>query len=119
MTQPLTKRSATLDRDAEYTKPSKVSRLPGYLTIQMMRFQFKQKDAVNAKILKDIKFPMMLDTFELCTEDLQQKLVPMRTKFKVRPHRRSELQAFVTRSPSQKIFFLILWDNFLNNVEKK
>jgi len=82
MNQPLTKRSATLERDAEYTKTSKVSRLPGYLTIQMMRFQFKQKDAVNAKILKDIKFPMMLDTFELCTDDLQQKLVPMRTKFK-------------------------------------
>jgi len=82
MTQPLTKRSPTLERDAEYTKISKVSRLPGYLTIQMMRFQFKMKDAINAKILKDIKFPMMLDTFELCTEDLQQKLVPMRTKFK-------------------------------------
>ena len=83
MSQPLTKRSPTLERDAEYTKISKVSRLPGYLTIQMMRFQFKQKDAINAKILKDIKFPMMLDTFELCTEDLQQKLVPMRSKFKV------------------------------------
>merc|ERR1712110_1312050 len=77
-----TKRSPTLERDAEYTKTSKVSRLPGYLTIQMMRFQFKQKDAVNAKILKDIKFPMILDTYELCTDDLQQKLVPMRTKFK-------------------------------------
>ena len=37
--QPITKRSPTLDRDAEYTKTSKVSRLPGYLTIQMMRFQ--------------------------------------------------------------------------------
>ena len=40
------------------------------------------KDAINAKILKDIKFPMMLDTFELCTKELQDKLVPMRTKFK-------------------------------------
>jgi len=82
MNQPITKRSPTLDRDAEYTKTSKVSRLPGYLTIQMMRFQFKMKDAINAKILKDIKFPMMLDTFELCTKELQDKLVPMRTKFK-------------------------------------
>lgn len=49
----------------------------------MVRFQFKQKDAINAKILKDIKFPLLLDTFDLCSEELQQKLVPMRSKFKV------------------------------------
>jgi len=78
----LTKKSAVLDRDAEYIKTLKVSRLPGYLTVQMMRFQYKQKDAVNAKILKDIKFPLVLDVFELCTEDLQQKVRPMRNKFK-------------------------------------
>ena len=78
----MTKRSAILDRDAEYMKTLKVSRLPGYLTVQMVRFQFKQKDAINAKILKDVKFPMMLDTFDLCTPELQEKLVPMRTKFK-------------------------------------
>ena len=80
----LEKKSPTLDRDAQYVKKLKVSRLPGYMTVQMVRFQFKQKDAVNAKILKDIKFPQMLDTFELCSEELQQKLVPMRKKFKVR-----------------------------------
>ena len=78
----ITKKSSILDRDAEYIKTLKVSRLPGYLTVQMMRFQYKQKDAVNAKILKDIKFPLVLDVFELCSEELQQKLVPMRTKFK-------------------------------------
>lgn len=78
----MTKRSAILDRDAEYMKTLKVSRLPGYLTVTMVRFQFKQKDAINAKILKDVKFPMMLDTFDLCTSELQEKLVPMRTKFK-------------------------------------
>ena len=78
----MTKRSNVLDRDAEYLKTLKVSRLPGYMTVQMVRFQFKQKDAINAKILKDIKFPMMLDTFDLCTTELQNKLLPMRTKFK-------------------------------------
>ena len=79
----LEKKSPTLDRDAQYVKKLKVSRLPGYLTVQMVRFQFKQKDAVNAKILKDIKFPQMLDTFELCSDELQQKLIPMRKKFNV------------------------------------
>ncbi len=78
----MTKTSEKLGREAQYMKTLKVSRLPGYLTVQMVRFQFKQKDAINAKILKDIKFPMMLDTFELCTTELQNKLVPMRTKFK-------------------------------------
>merc|ERR550539_260818 len=78
----ITKKSPVLDRDAEYVKSLKVSRLPGYFTVQMMRFQYKQKDAVNAKILKDIKFPLVLDVFDLCTADLQQRLVPMRTKFK-------------------------------------
>ena len=66
-------------------KTLKVSRLPGYLTVQMVRFQFKQKDSegINAKILKDIKFPKMLDTFDFCSDDLKQKLIPMRTQFKV------------------------------------
>merc|ERR1711994_634932 len=78
----MSKRSEVLDRDAEYIKTLKVARLPGYLTVQMVRFQFKQKDAINAKILKDIKFPLVLDVFELCSEELQNKLVPMRPKFK-------------------------------------
>ena len=51
----MTKHSATLGRDAVYMKKMRVSRLPAYMTIQMVRFQFKQRDAVNAKILKDIK----------------------------------------------------------------
>lgn len=38
---------------------------------------------MNAKILKDIKFPLDFDAFDLCTEELQEKLTPMRTKFKV------------------------------------
>lgn len=31
---------------------SKLSRLPAYLTVQFVRFYFKEKDAINAKILK-------------------------------------------------------------------
>ena len=29
-----------------------------------------------------MKFPLSLDVFELCSEDLQQKLIPVRDKFK-------------------------------------
>ncbi|QQP58357.1 Ubiquitin carboxyl-terminal hydrolase 14 [Caligus rogercresseyi] len=47
----------------QYVKTARISRLPAYLTVQMVRFHFKQKQAVNAK-------------------ELQQKLVPMRHMFK-------------------------------------
>lgn len=76
------KHSSTLGRDAVYTKKSKLSRLPAYLTVQFVRFYFKEKDAINAKILKDVKFPLNLDVFDLCSEELQQKLMPVRAKFK-------------------------------------
>ena len=33
-------------------------------------------------IIQDIKFPVMLDMFDMCAPDLQEKLKPMRTKFK-------------------------------------
>ncbi|KAG5896401.1 hypothetical protein JTB14_022489 [Gonioctena quinquepunctata] len=78
----LTKKSPTLDRDAVYTKTSKISRLPAYLTVQFVRFYYKEKESINAKILKDVKFPLDFDAYELCTPELQEKLAPMRSKFK-------------------------------------
>lgn len=82
LSETINKMSPTLNKDCEYKKTSTISRLPAYLTIQFVRFFYKEKGAVNAKILKDIKFPIQLDVFELCSEELQQKLIPMRTKFK-------------------------------------
>ncbi|XP_076622144.1 ubiquitin specific protease 14 [Colletes latitarsis] len=82
MQEQITKMSSTLNRDAVYTKTSKISRLPAYLTIQFVRFYYKEKEAINAKILKDVKFPFEFDVFELCSSELQNKLTPMREKFK-------------------------------------
>ncbi|KAM6948965.1 ubiquitin carboxyl-terminal hydrolase 14 [Aplochiton taeniatus] len=78
----ITKLSPSLDRNALYIKSSKLSRLPAYLTVQMVRFFYKEKESVNAKVLKDVKFPLMLDVYELCTGELQEKMVPIRSKFK-------------------------------------
>ncbi|XP_074598441.1 ubiquitin carboxyl-terminal hydrolase 14-like [Brevipalpus obovatus] len=75
----VTKFSPTLQKDCLYTKRSLINRLPAYLTIEIMRYEYKGKEA---KILKEIKFSMNLDVFELCTPELQEKLSPMRTKFK-------------------------------------
>lgn len=79
----ISKNSPSLGRDARYQKTSKISRLPAYLTIQMVRFFYKGKEAVSAKILKDIKFPLSLDVYDLCTPELQKRLTPAREAFKI------------------------------------
>lgn len=86
----ISKHSASLGRDAQYLKSCKINRLPGYLAVQMVRFFYKEKEGVNAKILKDVKFPLALDMYEMCTEDLQKKLAPMREKFKETDDRAAE-----------------------------
>lgn len=70
----LDKRSPTLNRDATYTKTQRINRLPPYLNTNMVRFFWKQREQVKAKILKDVKFSMVLDLYELCTDDLKAKL---------------------------------------------
>jgi len=82
LTEKITKSSPMLGQDSQYTKHSLISRLPAYLTIQFVRFYYKEKEKVNAKILKDVKFAMSLDVFDMCTPELQEKLKPMREKFK-------------------------------------
>ena len=65
----ITKTNPALNRPAIYTKSSSVimflivqySRLPTYLTVQFIRFQWKAVERVKAKILKKVKFPMELD----------------------------------------------------------
>lgn len=79
----LTKMSSTLGRDASYLKTSKISRLPGYLCISLVRFYYKEKERVSAKVLKDVKFQMVLDTYDLCTLELQEKLKPAREHFRL------------------------------------
>ncbi|CAH8870631.1 unnamed protein product [Trichobilharzia szidati] len=76
----LTKHSPLLNRDAVYKRTSLISRLPAYLSIHFVRFFYKEDKQVNAKILKDVKFPLTLDMHEFCTPELQKKLLPMREK---------------------------------------
>uniref|UniRef100_A0A8C0YP46 Ubiquitin carboxyl-terminal hydrolase n=2 Tax=Cyprinus carpio TaxID=7962 RepID=A0A8C0YP46_CYPCA len=88
----ITKLSPSLQRNALYIKSSKISRLPAYLTVQMVRFFYKEKESVNAKVLKDVKFPLMLDVYELCTAELQEKMVSVRSKFKEVEDKKLEMQ---------------------------
>lgn len=82
------KRSPTLDRDAVYTKTSKISRLPKYLTVHFVRFFWKREAQKKAKIMRKVTFPHELDVVEFCTDELKQMLIPVRDK--VREIRKDE-----------------------------
>ena len=100
------KPSATLGRNAVYRRSSLIHRLPAYLTVQVMRFDFgKYKSAVagdemvSRKILKDIKFTFHLDVFAFCTPELQKRLTPWRDRFKRLEDSRDEKKAGETEEP--------------------
>jgi len=82
LTQQIEKFSEKLNKDAMYTKKSKISRLPSYITINFIRFQWKQAEQIRAKILKRVKFPLELDMTPYCTPELQEKLKIGKAKIK-------------------------------------
>ncbi|KAJ2994011.1 hypothetical protein NUW58_g1668 [Xylaria curta] len=84
----LEKRSEVLGRDATYTKTSKISRLPKYLTVHFVRFFWKRETQKKAKIMRKVTFPHELDVVEFCDESLKKLLVPVRDK--VREVRKEE-----------------------------
>ncbi|MCJ1453073.1 deubiquitinating enzyme [Mycoblastus sanguinarius] len=82
------KNSPALNRDAVYTKTSRISRLPKYLTVHFVRFFWKRDARKKAKIMRKVTFPPELDVVEFCTETLRKQLVPVRDK--VREVRKDE-----------------------------
>lgn len=74
------KYSATLDRNSEYKKTKKVSRLPKYLTVQFMRFFWRRDTQKKSKILRKVVFPQELDVTDLCSDELKKKVIPVREK---------------------------------------
>ncbi|KAJ9155658.1 Cysteine proteinase [Pleurostoma richardsiae] len=88
LTEKIEKKSSTLDRDASYTKRSKISRLPKYLTVHFVRFFWKREVQKKAKIMRKVTFPQELDVVEFCTDSLKKALVPVRDK--VREIRKEE-----------------------------
>ena len=83
------KRSPKLERDALYTKRSRIARLPKYLTVHFVRFFWKRDAQKKAKIMKKVTFPMELDVVEFCAEQLKSALIPVRDK--IRDVRKEEL----------------------------
>ena len=83
------KRSEVLGRDALYTKSSRIARLPKYLTVHFMRFDWRRDTSKKAKIMRKVTFPDELDALEFCSEELRKMLVPVRDK--IRDIRKEEL----------------------------
>jgi len=65
------KASATLGRDAQYERKSRIARLPPYLAVQFVRFDYRKDTGKRAKILRAVSFPTMLDIRNLCTDKLK------------------------------------------------
>ncbi|KAF8064043.1 hypothetical protein FPV67DRAFT_199304 [Lyophyllum atratum] len=80
--QKVEKRSPTLGREAVYTQKSRMTRMPGYLLVHMVRFAWRQDIQKKAKILRKVKFPVEFDALDLATDELRAKLLPASRKTK-------------------------------------
>ncbi|KOS21861.1 Ubiquitin carboxyl-terminal hydrolase 6 [Escovopsis weberi] len=88
LSEKMEKRSDVLGRDAVYTKKSKITRAPKYLTVHFVRFFWKKETKKKAKIMRKVTFPQELDIIEFCSDELQKALIPVRDK--VREIRKDE-----------------------------
>jgi len=68
------KKSPILAREAQYSKKSKMARLPPCLAVQFVRFAWRKDTAKRAKILRQVSFPTVLDVRNLCTAELQESI---------------------------------------------
>ncbi|OAY36537.1 ubiquitin carboxyl-terminal hydrolase 6 [Manihot esculenta] len=70
----LEKASPLLGRSAIYLKESRINALPRYLTVQFVRFFWKRESNQKAKILRKVDYPLELDVYDFCSDDLRRKL---------------------------------------------
>ncbi|KAI5307293.1 hypothetical protein KEM56_000841 [Ascosphaera pollenicola] len=82
LNEKLEKNSPTLDRNAVYSKQSRITRLPKYLTVHFVRFFWKRDSQKKAKIMRKVTFPEELDVVEFCTDELKEHLAPVRDKIR-------------------------------------
>lgn len=95
------KRSEKLERDTTYLKTSKISRLPLYLPVHLIRFDWRRTTNVKAKIMRKVTFPLELDAIEFCTEELRKSLIPIRDK--IREIRKEEEDVRRTRMRQKRL----------------
>jgi len=82
LNEKLEKRSPTLDREATYTRTSRISRLPKHMPVHMIRFFWRRDTQKKAKILRKVTFQHEIDVTEFCTDELRKKLIPVRDRIR-------------------------------------
>lgn len=78
LTETIEKMSDQLGRSVKWTRSSQMKTLPPFLIVQFVRFFWKPNEGVKAKILRKVTFPLLLDVFEFCSDELKQELTPHR-----------------------------------------
>lgn len=68
------KHSERLGKTADWKRTARMDQIPPYLIVQFVRFFWKPAERVKAKILRSVSFPMTLDVYEFCTDELKAKL---------------------------------------------
>jgi len=101
MVEEIEKNSPTLSRNAVYERTSRVTRLPKYVAINLIRFFYKTDKQCSAKVLKDVKFPEALDLFDICDEELREQLKPMRDQMKTVSDKEMEILGKQKKKPGQ------------------
>ena len=72
--------SDVLQRNTTFEKSQYINRLPNYLSVQFMRFYWKQANTLTgakagkAKILKSVIFSKVIDLYDMCTEETKELL---------------------------------------------
>lgn len=95
------KNNETLGRNAEYTLTKKIERLPKYLTVQYVRFFWRRDTGKKSKILRKVAFPFNYDATELCTDELRQRLIPAREKYRELEKEQEELRRAAKKTKVQ------------------
>ena len=73
-----TKRSSVSGENVEFNVESLFQRLPAFLTVNYLRFSYKDQAQKNCKIFRQLSFPFELDVYEYCTDELKAKFEPFR-----------------------------------------
>ncbi|KAL6881947.1 hypothetical protein ACP4OV_011419 [Aristida adscensionis] len=98
----LEKVSPALGRTAIYTRESRINLLPRYLTVQFVRFFWKRESNQKAKILRKVDYPLELDVYEFCSDELKQKLQAPRQMLRDAENAKFGLKAQLTASSSKE-----------------
>lgn len=78
MEEKVKKNSTVLGKECDYLKVSKLSKLPFYLMVQFVRFDWRSDTKLKAKVVRPVEFPFTFDAYDLCDDDLKTKLAAKR-----------------------------------------